>query len=448
MKRGLLLLMSFLFALNVLAQGDAQPTSGNVECNKNVSYFTVHAKSKNYLDAYTFWKKVYDACPTESKNIYIYGPEILRWKIEQAKTPEEKQAFLKELLEVYDNRIKYFGDDPKIGKDYIMGSKVQDYMAIMGDSVDYDLIYSWLKPVVDEFKENTDPYTLSQFIYSSMARMIKNPDLKSKYVDDHLMVDGYFDTIINKANECGDDKRAELVGTYKSDAQYFFASSGAASCDMMQQIYGPLIGDKKNDKEYLKNVLSVLQSVGCTESNVYFTASEYMYQLEPTANAALGMAQKAYKEKNYDRATKYFEEAIKLSDSGNDRGNAYYMLAVMSYDRNSYSAARNYANKAMQEKSGFGAPMLLIANMYAATARSIFPDDPIKQRIVYCLVVDKCERARAMDPSVAGEAARAIAKYRAHFPSKEDVFMHPDLQEGSSFFVGGWIGESTTIRTN
>lgn len=448
MKKGLVLLVSILFALSAWAQDESSAASGNVDCAKNVSYFTVHAKTKNYLDAYTFWKKVYDACPSESKNIYIYGPEILRWKIDQAKTAEEKSALLEELLGVYDNRIKYFGDDPKIGKDYILGSKVQDYMTIMGNDTDFDKIYCWLSPVVSEMKENTDPYTLSQFVYASMARMIKNPDLKKQYIDDHMLVDGYYDTIINKAKEAGDDKRAETVALYKGDAQNFFAGSGAASCDMMQEIYGPQLADHKEDKAYLQNVLKVLRSVGCTESDVYITASEYMYKIEPSASAARGIATKAYKERNYDRAIKYFEEAISMSDDASERGDMYYMLAVINYDRNAYSSARNYANKAMQEKSGFGAPMLLIANMYAATARSIFPDDPIKQRIVYCLVVDKCERARAMDPSIAGEAGRAAAKYRAHYPNKEDVFMHPDLKEGSSFFVGGWIGESTTIRTN
>lgn len=447
MKKGLMLLMSFLFALTAMAQTDADNSGANIDCAKNVSYFTVHAKSKNYLDAYNFWKKVYDACPQESKNIYIYGPEILRWKIEQAKTQEEKMAFLDELLGVYDNRIKYFGDDKKISKDYILGSKVQDYMTYMGNDTDFNKIYGWLEPVVSEMKENTDPFTLSQFVYASMARMYKNQDYKSQYVDDHLMVDKYFDIQISKANEAGDAKKAKTIGQYKNDAQTFFASSGAASCEMMDKIYGPQLDGKKSDKEFLAGVIKVLRSVGCTESDVYFTASEYMYQLEPSAGAARGIALKAYKDKNYDRAIKYFEEAISMSDDSSDIGESYFMMAVINYERNSYSSARNFANKAMQEKSGFGAPMILIAKMYADTARSIFPDDPVKQRVVYCLVVDKLERARAIDPSVSDEASRSIAKFRSHFPRKEDVFMHPDIQEGESFYIGGWIGESTTVRT-
>ena len=84
--------------------------------------------------------------------------------------------------------------------------------------------------------------------------------------------------------------------------------------------------------------------------------------------------------------------------------------------------------------------------MYASTASSIYPDDPVKQRVVYCLVVDKAARAKAIDPSVTAQANKLIGTYTAAYPAKEDIFMHPDLQEGQSFTVGGWIGETTTIR--
>lgn len=38
------------------------------------------------------------------------------------------------------------------------------------------------------------------------------------------------------------------------------------------------------------------------EAPVYFAASEYLYNLEPSTQAALGIANKAFKDKNYARA--------------------------------------------------------------------------------------------------------------------------------------------------
>ena len=47
-----------------------------------------------------------------------------------------------------------------------------------------------------------------------------------------------------------------------------------------------------------------------------------------------------------------------------------------------------------------------------------------------------------LDPSVAEEANTLISSYRAHLPSTEEVFMHPDLEKGKAFKIGGWIGET------
>lgn len=456
MKKGLLLLSALMMSLHFLgASAQTGVESGtpfghgndSIQCRKNIMFYKTYHQSQNYKDAIEFWKKVYDECPAASKDTYIIGKELLNWKIDQAQNEEEKNLWIERLMDMYDKRIQYFGDDPKAGKDFILGDKTSDYMRHMGNASDYNKIYSWLAPVVNEMGANTDPFALSQFAYSSMARMFLDPSLKEQYVNEHLMVDGYYDQKIKEYEAAGNTKAVEQYQGFKENGQAMFAQSGAASCEVMQEVYGPQVEAKKNDKEFLSKTIALLRSVGCTESKVYFAMSEHLFHLEPSAEAALGIANKAYNENNYTRAREYYDRALSLTNDGNEKGEIYYMLAVMSYKQNSYSAARNYANQAMANKSNFGAPMLLIANMYAATAKNIYPDDPIKQRIVYCLVVDKAQRAKTMDSSVAGDANNLIYSYSQHYPSKEDVFMHPDLSEGSSFTVGGWIGETTTIRT-
>lgn len=454
MKRGLLLLSALLMSLAAMAQTGVESGTpfghGNdsIDCRRNITFYKTYAKSENYRDAYTFWERVYDNCPAATKDTYIIGTDLLKWQIENAETPEARKEWINKLMEMYDTRIKYFGDDPENGTDYILGNKVSDYMNLMGNDSDFGLVYGWLQPVVKEMGAKTDGLALSLFTYASMAKMVIDPNFKQQYISDQLMVDGYFDQKIAEAQTAGNQAACEAYQGYKSAGQTLFAQSGAASCDVMQDVYAPQIESKKGDKEFLSQTVALLRSVGCTESPVYYAASEHLYKLEPSVEAALGIANKAYNENNYARAREYYEDAIKLSSNDSEKGEVYYMLAAMSYKQGSYSSARNYANQAMSLKSGFGAPMILIAQMYAATAKSIYPDDPIKQRIVYCLVVDKAERARAMDPSVAGQANQIIGNYRQHYPSKEDVFMHPDLNEGASFTVGGWIGETTTIRTS
>jgi hypothetical protein len=84
--------------------------------------------------------------------------------------------------------------------------------------------------------------------------------------------------------------------------------------------------------------------------------------------------------------------------------------------------------------------------MYAATASSIFPDDLVLRKLVYCAAVDKFERAKQVDSSITDDANKFISAYRSYFPSSEEIFMHPDLTKGNAFTVGGWIGERVIVR--
>ncbi len=94
--------------------------------------------------------------------------------------------------------------------------------------------------------------------------------------------------------------------------------------------------------------------------------------------------------------------------------------------------------KSLDMKPNNGAPYLLIGKMYAATAKSVYPNDGVLARAVYYAAVDKFEKARQVDPSCADEANSLIGSYRAHFPSTEEVFMHPDLEKGQAITIGGW----------
>ncbi|MDR2679632.1 MAG: hypothetical protein LBC47_02340, partial [Tannerella sp.] len=51
----------------------------SIRCITNISLFVPYAKSNNFKDAYPFWKLVYDECPASTKNIYVYGVNIISW---------------------------------------------------------------------------------------------------------------------------------------------------------------------------------------------------------------------------------------------------------------------------------------------------------------------------------------------------------------------------------
>ena len=124
----------------------------------------------------------------------------------------------------------------------------------------------------------------------------------------------------------------------------------------------------------------------------------------------------------------------------------YYLIGVLLFEQNNLSKARQYCQKAIETNPDYGAPYILIGNMYAKSAKSIYPNDAVLAKVVYYAAIDKFEKARQVDQNVAEDAAKLANTYRAHLPSTEEVFMHPDLEKGKTFKIGGWIGETVTIR--
>jgi hypothetical protein len=70
----------------------------------------------------------------------------------------------------------------------------------------------------------------------------------------------------------------------------------------------------------------------------------------------------------------------------------------------------------------------------------------ILNKSVYWAAVDKFVKAKQVDPTVEATANEYIASYSKYYPTKEERFDLPNEFSGSSFYVGGWIGESTAIR--
>ena len=97
------------------------------------------------------------------------------------------------------------------------------------------------------------------------------------------------------------------------------------------------------------------------------------------------------------------------------------MIALLLFEQNAYSKARQYCQKALEVNPNYGNAYLLIGKMYAATSKSVFPNDGVLARAAYNAAIDKFEKAKQADPSVAEEANTLISSYRAHLPSTEEV---------------------------
>ncbi|MGL4412542.1 MAG: tetratricopeptide repeat protein [Bacteroidales bacterium] len=412
----------------------------SIRCITNISLYVPYAKSGNYSDALPFWQIVYDECPASSRDLYLYGARIVGWQIQNEKDASKQQELLSKLMEVYDKRIKYFGKDQRYPTPYILGRKAIDYL-VYNSSGDMNAPYQWLTESIDGMGDASEVAVVDYFMKLSLLKFQKDPSHREQYIADFMKVSRMFEGMTKQPRA-----NAEAISKLKSGTELVFAQSGAADCETLQAIYAPQVEANKTNLEWLKEAIGLMRRVRCQEMDVYFAAARYAHQIEPTAESAFGLAKQAIKDKDFSTAVKYIDEAISLEQDDDTKGDFYYIGAQVLSEINNYPKARTYALKAAESKPNFGMPYVLIARMYASSARSIYPDDRILQSCVYNAVLDKLEKARSVDPSTAEVVNPLISSYRGYLPKQEDVFMHGDINKGQQFRIGGWIQETTVIR--
>ena len=419
----------------------------SIRCRQNISLASSNIQTKNYADALPYWKSAYEECPGSTRNLYSWGEQIIKWQISQATDAAQAEAYFNELMALYDKRIKYFGDEAQYDVNWIMSRKANDYVTIKGDKVDYALLYDWLKPMLEEYKEQTQPISISYYMMASQNLMASDPDkYMSQFVDDFLATSALYNAKLEAAQAANDESTVNTISALKAQLETAFAQSGAADCETMETVYADKIEAQSTDLDFLKSTLVLFQRVGCTETEAYFAAANYAHKIEPTYDSAMGLAYQATKKKDNATAEKYFLEAIDFSSSNSDKSTVNYIIASLAFGGNNYQKARTYALRAMEANPSNGKALILIGQAYGASAQSIYPNDMVLRKMVFVLAADKFERARQIDPSCADDANRLLNQYRNQFPSTEEVFMHPDLTPGQAFTVGGWINERTTVR--
>lgn len=421
----------------------AQDDEIRQQCLINISLFNESAKNKQYADAFGPWKSAYTDCPGENRAIYTRGREIMHWYIGQAKTDAEYQEAFDMLMGMYDNRIKYFGDDNRYPTPWILGLKGLDYISFAkNDELKKDA-YNWLGQSIEGMGDKSELEVLRQYTLLSSLIYKAEPNHAEQFVNDYLKTAA----ILDKQAADPANKNAEIASQIKQALDYVFVQSGAAECSTLDQIYSAQVDENLQNIEYLTKVLSFYRVVGCTESEVYFKAAVAAHEIQPTNESANALAQMSYKKNDFSEAISYYDEATDLAENNSDKADYQYRAAQVAYNNlKNYPRARQYALKSLTFNPNSGKAYILIGLMYA-NSRGVY-DDPLLQKSVYWVAVDKFNRAKQVDsdPEIVKNANDLIRTYSQHFPSKEDIFFKAEWNLGEQFRVGGWIGETTTVR--
>ena len=431
---------------------EAEPTITE-ECVINVSLFHESVKNKQYADAYEPWWSVYTTCPNANKSIYTDGAKIVEALYNATNDKAEKDRLANLAIEMQDKRIKYFGNDPKYPKAYILGEKGLAYIDFYGDTKLAEA-RECLQQSAEGMGANSKIMVLVKLVDASYAIYKQDPNGKAEqFIGDYQLASNLL------AEQAGSptNKNADIAAKQKDYVDNIFAISGAADCSKLDEIYGAAVQANLTNLDMLQKIAKLYKRVKCTESDVYFAACEAAHKLQPTQESAAGCASMAAKKGDYEQAIEYYDQAIKLAmveDEMEDVADYQYNAAFYCYNNlKKYPEARKYAQASIATLSGLGMSKgqgrcYIIIGMCYAGSRPYGNDakGAILNKTVYWAAVDKFVKAKQVDPSVEAQATEFISTYSKYYPTKEERFDLPNEFSGSTFFVGGWIGETTNIR--
>jgi len=445
MKAALFLLMISLFPFSTaFSQANEDPEaktmnkgpkygSDSATCVMHLSLYREFFKQKNYKDAYPHWKWVFNNCPMASQNTYIDGAKLVTSKIDETKDPVKRDLLVDTLMSIYDQRITYFSREG-----YVLGRKGVDLFTFRPEKTEQ--IYQVLKKSVDLSGNKSEGSPLVYY-FRSIIGMV---DLQK--LDKSAIVDGYdqisqiidFNLKLNQENEQQRASWENIKGNIESTFEPF------ATCPDLVSIYERKFAEKPEDLDLLKKITNVLDRKKCTDSDLFFKATENLHKLEPSAQSAYLMGTLNLKKENYGKAADYMQQAANLFEDNTDKIKALELLGNINFNQRNFSQARSNALKILQINPSYGKAYILIGDLYAASS-SMCTEDDLGGKTVFWAAIDKYLKARNVDPSVEGDANAKIAQYAKHFPASSDLFFR-DLQEGSSYTVGCWINETTTVR--
>ena len=460
MKRNLMMIsLMALIASAAFAQKGVEDGSrfghgqDSINALNNISIYSEYVKTNNFEEAYGPWKKVFEEAPVAQVATYTKGTAILKNLISKTKEYEPRKAYADELMAVYDQEIKYL---PQLDllvktqlKDYrVLGQKAHDYLTYY-PKMDANTARAMLLESLEKGGTDSEYYLLGDLMKTSSSIFKADENFREEFIQDYLFASELIAQIYSKTidteypSEEQGDKMVKAVTATKDNVDAYFINSGAADCDQLQAIYAPKVEENKDDINYLTKVIAVMSLLNCTESDVYYTASEHAHRLNPTAGSAAGCAYSYFKRGDVGKSLDFFNQAIELESDNAKKADDNYKAAVIANSDKRLSLAKTYCQRAINLNGRKGAYYILLANIYAAAPN--WSDKPELNACKYYVVLDKLARAKSVDESVASDANRLIGIYSGHTPDVAQLFFL-GYKQGDSVHVGGLIDENTTIR--
>lgn len=415
--------------------------------------------------AYENWKIAYENAPTADGQRdfhFMDGIAIYKYMIGQTEDEEEIARYRAKIIDLYKQCAACY----KKGTIALRSCNTQECYdkragVILGRMV-YDMFYEFNSPsdqVFDAAVRAMDltgletEYTVVVPAAGSMVRLFRAGQLDDETARD---IHSRVNEIIEHNIENNEAHRAHFEAV-KPSVDHFVAQieHEIYDCDYFKERLIPQFEASPHDGELARNLYSQLIARGCSEDDPDIAAiRERNRQYVDSVNVALQedlerrnpaiAARRLFEEGDFSGAIEHFQKAIELEESDERKGEFYFRIAsIQGRQLKQYGSARSNALRAAELRPNWGAPFMLIGDLYASSSRDC--GDSWNQRLAVLAAIDKYQHAGRIDPEVREDANRRAATYRSSKPEEEEAFMR-GLSRGDRVSVSCWFNETVTLR--
>ncbi len=388
----------------------------SIDVLNSLAMYIDYYKIQDWKSAYEPWKVVITKAPFAQVGVYAYGAAILGNLIVATQEMDQKKGYFNELMNLYDTRLKnlaglnsFTSEAKQVTKGDVMARKAFDYAYYgqgVADDFSVDKSYSMFREAFNMIRQEgakeIEAFVLNKFFDISYQKYVAdNQGFREQFLQDYLESREVCEKMLELANSAQDTVAAKkIVSQYDptlNRIETIFAQSKAADRDQIVAIFTPKIEENKNNLAYLKSALVLLASNDCDDTDVYYKAAEYAYNIEPSYESAIGMAQKLNKAGKNAESVQYYDKALELCQTESTKANISLRIASALSKSGDINGAFGYLDKAISYNSAVAGKSYLLRAQFLAKQKK------------FSEAANYCTKAAEADISISGTANRLKA---------------------------------------
>ena len=347
--------------------------------------------------------------------------------------PTIKAAYIDTAETLLNEAIEMFGDNPENKFDLVF-DRGRFYQQ------NYNIIDGGLNKAYNDYVMlfEIDPERASSMGNGYYLRQALNHLVdEDRKEDAQNLIDTVKPLVSGELADFLSEKQQEILGSPQERVAYF----------------EPLLEKDPNNLDALKALEGAYESLDQREK--LNEVKVKINELEPTYESAYSLAEFDRSNANYTDAITYYEQALERAETDDQRKTVYLRLADMNINIENLQTAKRYVQQALQIDPNDGNSIIKMATIYGAAVTKCTEGRKLEaaDKVVYWVVIDYLNKAKQVDPSVAGTVNQQLSTYEDVSPNSEDKFFTLNLEDGDTIRVDGslrdcysWINESTTVR--